>query len=340
MSDFKIYTDEETAAILKQEAEAAKVGKTPEVAPAAAEPIKEVTPAEPAPILAAATPDQNAHPEPKAILGEEYASWDQVKSSLTRAKELESKNKELEDKVKEYTPVDPYVAELNKARQKGISKEAFDQFYSSDPEKLSPEEKISMHMQLRDGVTKEQADFLVNKKYGTDEYEPGSDEVKAIEIDKSIAVRLAEKEIAAIRTDLMVSPLEKAVEARVKEFEPIVPTILNEISTLGEGELAYKVPKETIDLVNDNLKAMISSEVFDMDRATPENIAKLKTMAMNLVKGMEHDNHVRHVKNEMEKKQLEEKVNPRPTTGEKPPPAKISAKEEQMAWAELVNKHG
>ncbi len=332
----------------------AKSGETtppaPAPAPAPAAPVAEVpkqevqTPAAPVPATPAAeTTPQNA-PDLKGILGDEYDSVEKVKTSLTRLKDMEAKYKELEDKVKEYTPVDPYVAELNKALKSGITKEAFDQFHVSDPSKLTPSEKISMQYQLRDGLTKAEADLIVDKRYKlgefADSYEDDARQKQIDEITLKQDGNAADAYLAGRRSELMVSPLEKAMDTRVKEFEPVVSTIISGLSKVGEGDTASQISKETIDMVASNLKTMISSDAYNMDKATPEAVAELTSLATLLAKGMEFDRHEKHLKNEMEKLRLKEQVNPRPTNGEEAPGKKLSTKESYQKLVDHVNQFG
>lgn len=316
----------------------------PPVTPAAEEEVeKPIIEASAAPAPAPA-PVQNATPSPKEILGDGPDSWDEVKSRLTRLSELEPKIAEYETKVQELSPADPYVAELNKALKKGISREAFNEFYSSNPEELKPEQLVSLQYQLRDGLTKEEADFLVAERYKLGEfkdlYEEGAPELKLAGITLKQDANAAKSFIDSHRAEIMTSPYEKAVQERVKEFEPIVPAILNEISTVKAGEFTYNMPKETIEKAKGHLNALLQSDMLDMDKATPENIKQLKDIAYGQAIATEFENIVKFIATEYDKKILTEKVNPRPVTGVDAPKPVASEKDKQMAMANAFNSFG
>jgi len=311
------------------------LGAAPEVVAPASEPA---APAAPAPV-------QNAHPAPKEILGEEYASWDEVKSKLNRVSELEPKITEYENRVQELSPADPYVAELNKALKKGVSRDAFNEFYSSDPQTLQPHELVSLQYQLRDGLTKDDADFLVAERYKlgefADQYAEDSPELKLAGITMKQDANAAKSFIEQYRTDLMVSPIEKAVETRVKEFEPVLPTIVKDIATIQAGDFTFNVPAETLAEVNKHLNTLLRSDLLEMDKASPENVQQLKDVALGQVIAKEFKNIVQFLATEYEKKALQEKVNPRPVIGANaPPPVKMSVTERDQAIMEAANRAG
>lgn len=343
----KFYTDQESMDIAAGKNPVA-TSAAPAAEPASPTPTEkkeDTSSPETAPTPAAET-IQSPTPGPKEIFGEGYESWEKGQADLTRLRDMESRYKELEEKVKEYTPEDPYVAELNKALRSGITREAFDQYYTSDPEKLTPSQKISLQYQLRDGLTKAEADLMVEQRYKLGDFAPDYDEADARqkqidEITLKQDSNAADAYIRQRRSELVVSPLEKAIEASVREFEPIVPTIISELTTLGEGEYAYTVPKETTDAVNEHLRGLIGSGIMEnMERATPQAIATLKGIASDFVKGREFDNYRKFINTVWEKKTLTEKVNPRPPAGENPPPPGPSKYEQQMQIAKAFNDFG
>lgn len=298
----------------------------------------------PAPAPAPAATSDNSTLTPQGIFGEGFGSWDDVKGRISKVTEYEGKVKELETKLQELQPADAYVASLNKALKQGISAENFNRFYHSDPEKITPDQAISLRLQFERGLTKEEADYRVSRKYLLGEHgeglEPQSPEVRDAQIDMKIDGADALKFLEQYRLEQIIPPGQREAQARIEAFTPVIPTVVKEVATMDLEGFPYAVPEATQQKVLQHLKEMVAVEGIQLSATNPEDVTRLREAAKREVVYLEHQNMLKVLKSEMEKKALADKVNPSSKpAGEKPPtPEKSAYERRQQGIVDLINK--
>ncbi len=180
--------------------------------------------------------------------------------------------------TKETNPyADDYVRDLNEARKSGVSRENFDKVYNSDPDKLTPIEKVMLQKQWQLGLSEASAKLIVEDEFhlGLQETEDMTDLQKA-EVQRLKNVGNAKLEAASKSADaflrehkktLLTPPVQQAAvtqEAIIKDWTPVMPTITKEYEVLQIGtDINIKFPPEELqaihNLVLDDLKLSTAS---------------------------------------------------------------------------------
>lgn len=306
----------------------------PVPAPVAVEP----PPAEPAP-----TPTPEPIPAPAVV---EF-NWKE-KFNVDNEDALKSKLSELESKANRNPYASDYVKQLNEAVEKGIPIETFNAVYSVDPKNLSPQQAISLKYQWESGLSKEEADALVESKYRLgEEYDETDPDVKRSRIELKVDAAIANTFINTHRSQALTSPLEQAVQQNLSTWQPAIGSLVQSSSTftMPEGIAPYTASQETLKAANEFMNSLISSPGFEADPSLDKE--KVAGIARNFILASEHQNIINHLASEykksmdamvveMEKKHIADKSNPRPPAPNAPPAAPLTNDSKMKAFVEGI----
>lgn len=281
----------------------------------------------------AATTTSTPTVQPKEILGEEFASWDEVKTVLTKSKEAESKVAELEKNLKENEFANEEIRALNKAAKSGVSRESFDMASKADTAKMTPQQILSMDLQVSKGLSKEDADFRVSQKYKLgEEFLESDPTVRDARIEMKIDAQDAKERVDAFRVDKLTPEPVKLAEKKLAAWEPVLPQVMETIKTIPlevEG-MAYPVSPELLKKATDHARKFVSSELLNLDPTTPEGKETVQNVLQAYVWANEGPKMLRYQATEIEKKYIAKEVNLRKPEGEQGAPPLIS-KEQHLA---------
>lgn len=313
-------------------------------APAAAEPpVAEPTPApvaatpEPTPTPAPAEPTPApTEPTPTPAPVVEF-NWSEL--GVKDAQELKSRLAELEEKANKDPFASPYVKALNEAAAKGIPVEVFNAVYSVDPKNLTPAQAISLKYQWEAGLSKEEADTLVQNKYRLgEEYDETDPDVKRSRIELKVDAAMATTFIESHRAKELTSPVEQQVQQNLSTWQPVIGPLVQTYGSfkMPEGIADYAVSPDTLKAATELMNSVISSPGFSADPSADR--AQVEMIARNYITATEHPKIVEHIKQqyeakmatalrEMELKHIQDKSNPRPAGGTPAPNAPLNKDE-------------
>lgn len=291
----------------------------------AAEPIPPATPSEeqskpienqaatPLATEAAATEAAQVVFNPKEVFGEQYESVDFVKSRLQAAEELSQKVKELESR--QVTFANDYVRELNEVLRKGISKEAFDQVYFSDPSKLDDAQKLMLSLQWEKGFSEQDAREIIEHKYKLGEYEIDSDpDVRVARLMLKADAKEADKFLEQYRQKQMTPPTKPDHTHIVQAWEPVIPNLLDKVKTITLGDISYNFPQDVVNQAKKEIGEFIGND-FQGDSKNPEHQAFISQIMSDRVRALGFEKAITHFQTELEKKFISKEANPRRDAG-------------------------
>lgn len=224
-------------------------------------------------------------------------------------------------KVEQDAKKDPFandwIRNLNKAVAEGVDPAVYMEVSNVDTEKLSEADAIILQMQWKDGLTREEAEFLVNRKYrlgGEDEVDPSDPDAREAAINLKLEGRSAKEFLSKYKQEALTSPIEKR-QAEIKSaWEPAIPTVLEKYKTFPiegkSGQYNFPVPPEALGKAQELLQSVIDSGMFDTmpDREGMEYAEAIvrNEILSNMVSTM-----IDAVADQYKQKALAEKHNPR-----------------------------
>lgn len=280
--------------------------------------ITEVVPATEAKVETPIEPTPAPQPifNPKEAFGAEYDSVEQVKARLDEYKTLTEKVKELESK--QTVLANDYVRDLNAALLQKISKEAFDQVYFSDPEKLDAAEKLQLQLQWKHGYSAEDAKLVVERKYNLgDDYDSDDPDVKVARLMLTADSKEAESFLSQYRQQQLTPPSKPDQTQIVTAWEPIIPSIIEKVKTIKINDLTYEVPQEITAQVKQEVIDLLGND-FQGDSKNPEHQAYMQNLVAERIKVLTFESAMQYFLTEQDKKAIAEKANPSKVLGENP----------------------
>lgn len=233
------------------------------------------------------------------IAGKEFKTEDDLKNFFQKAKGNESLESELEtirQQLEEQKGAQPKFAneriqKLNDLYASGASSDqikAFEQINAvGELKDLAPIDAVKIALQLRDGLTAEEADIKIKNTYKLDEQQYDADQIKTSNIDLKLDAKKDLEYLEQYKAKVEEIPANAAEQAQAqrqaeldqqvanyrKEVAPIAKLIQDDFTAIKGVNVNGKKGDEavTIDLpVNEEHKAKISEWLTDY--ATINNI--------------------------------------------------------------------
>lgn len=157
-----------------------------------------------------------------------------------------------------------YIRDLNDAVRAGIDPELFATVSSINLDELTPKDALILQYQMRDGLSWEDAEMLVNETYRLDDemYSDDDAQTKTARIKAKVDANQAYEYLSQYKSDALTPPIEKQIERQVEAWAPVIPKVIESFKTLEfEGKAGkYQFPvseenqREAAKLFNDVLQ--------------------------------------------------------------------------------------
>ena len=254
-----------------------------------------------------------------------------------RIKQYEAENADLKTKATTSPFANPLVAKMNELYAGGASSEQIDAFVKINKvesiDALQPLEKMSLALQIREGLTKEQAEAYVSGSYNLTPIDPenaadvaeANREAIRLQIDskkEAEFLKTHKVEVSKVPTDdnsANEQRIQQQTEQHVAALKPIAKNIIDSISFKDvvingkDGEAAIK-----IDLpISPESKQFMESKVMDVIAQsglnipnTEEGIKHITSIAENILVLQNYKNWIAESVNTRETQVRAEYVNP------------------------------
>lgn len=294
-------------------APAAVIAETPEE-PAVVETTATTT-EEPAPPAEQPQPTFDIASVLNGKFGDKFKSLDEIEAAYT----------ELEAKANQDPFANDFVRNLNKALKDGIDPQLYMEVSSVDVDSMSERDALVLEMQWKNGVSKEDAEFMVDRAYklnSEEELDQSDPDVREAQIKLKIDAKNAKNFISEYKKDSLTSPIEKRQAEVTKAWEPIIPSIVDKFKTypLNGKTGNYEVPvaPEALKSAQELLKSVIDSGMLD-NMPDKEGLAVAEAIVEKEILYQSRASFADYLADTLKAKQLEEKHNPRkPAAQEKP----------------------
>ncbi len=215
--------------------------------------------------------------------------------------ELSSKaNKadEFEQRFKEVEPANEFVSELNKLLKNGASKEQVIEFYQlsqTDLTTLSPKEAEIMRLQKDKGLSKEDAEFSVERKLNKDVLDDETVRLNEIELkarfkDNVEYLKQYRKELSVTEAQKKSEELATKRQDYLQKVDAVVPQLAKELTSVKIADIAgdkdnpmpfeYVLPDEFRKEADKILRNVIVNNGYDVDRQN--DIEQAKDVALKI----------------------------------------------------------
>jgi len=177
-----------------------------------------------------------------------------------------------------------YIRSLNDAVRAGIDPEVFAAASQLNLDEVSPKEALIMQYQLKDGLSWEDAEILVNEMYRLDDeaYSDDDPATKSARIKAKVDANAAYEYLAEIQQDALIPPREKQIEMQVRAWDPVIPQVMDSFKTLEfegkAGKYQFPVSEQSQQEAANLFRQVIESGIVD-SMPNDEGIE----FAMNLV---------------------------------------------------------
>lgn len=231
-----------------------------------------------------ATPEPVTFDENKFLtekFGDKFKSFEEITSKLgeldqinTRYTQAEQKAKDLESKLSENEFANDYVKGLNKFVKDGGDMDVYNKVAGIDVTKISEKDALVLKYQFQHGMSKEDAEFKVARRYKIgEEFNAEDPDVRESRIDLQIEGREAKDFLSKYKAEQLVPPGAKTeadqkqlVQSRIASWQPHTNTLLTSLNKVEvpfdekKGDtISFNIPKETIDHLSGHMQVVLEN---------------------------------------------------------------------------------
>jgi hypothetical protein len=290
---------------------------------------------------------------------------DELNAALQKAQQLadlesqvnqyKTQNEELKLKAEADPFANDYVRKYNALASGGATQDQLDAFSkvnkSGDIDKIDPVEAKVLALQLKNGVSEQEARRYVNRTYKLDPDAYTEEEIADAQLDLKIQSQADKDFLKTYKAEIEVSPAsvqerqqmqaQQQYEAHLQKLEPIVNSVIQEVPNLfkglslngkeGEGAIKhdFQPSAESVQNLNAYIKQFVSSQGTDLP-ATQEGREKIAAYAQNVLAMANYKNWMIEAASAREKQVRAEYHNPTPINrGQDNPVAVNPSKVEQ-----------
>ncbi len=232
-------------------------------------------PAPPAQPTDAQTAPQNSNwiSEAGKIAGVEFQSEDEVKNFFEKAKNYTDLQSKYDDLNRSYESLkdqpEPFandkIKKLNEMMKQGRSQDdiaAFEKINSvGELKDLQPLDKVKLALQLRDGLTPEEADIRIKSLYKLDEETYDADIIAENKINLKLNAKKDEEFLESFRVKLEENPAQQQQQDFTKQIAEYTEKVTPIIKSIGEKYTAIK---------GVNLNGKTGNDAFTLDLPVSE----------------------------------------------------------------------
>jgi hypothetical protein len=265
----------------------------------------------------ATAPTETPTYDPRAIFGEEYDSFDKVKSEM---EQLRSQLQEWQSKEPEFANDD--LRYINYALKAGFTEDQADTLKGVSTGQLTdPVEIVAAKLQLQYGWDLDRIENYLKRTYKLGEFYDEDDpdvqiardqlEMQSV-IDKDYLLEQANK----IQVPQYMNP-QDIISNQIEQWKPIIPQMLSSNSVLKLADnMDYKVPQETLQAAEKHVMEVLGYDYFDMQ--SEEQRKGIQDVIHKEIVYREFNNIVNYLNVENEKKAIRDKSNVPSPSGVKP----------------------
>lgn len=241
--------------------------------------------------------------------------------------EIENYFMETEAKVNQDPFANDFVRNLNKAMADGIDPDLYVAVTSVDTQEMDPKEALIIQAQWENGLSREDAEFFVNRTYRLsddgDELDMSDPDVREAQIRMNIDSQKAKDFIESQKSLALESPRERFQAQVTQAWEPVIPKVVNQwkdIKVQGKsGEYSIPASPEALNAAQQMLSEVIQSGLLDM-MPSQEGLEIAHAMVEKEILKHDFSAAIDYIADSLKAKQLEERHNPRRPVGQYTPP--------------------
>lgn len=253
------------------------------------------------------TPSQATTYNPKEIFGDQYDSFDKVKSEL---EQLRSELQSMQSREPEFANED--LRYKNYALKAGFNESQADALKGVIAGTLTdPKEIVAAKLQIQYGWDKHRVDNYMNRTYKLGEYYDEDDpEVQVakdqLEMQSVIDKQFLEQQAQKIQMPQYVDP-QQVIGQQLDQWKPVIPEMLKANSVIQLGNMEYKVSQETLEAAEKHIMDVLGYDYFDIQ--SEDQRRGIQDVINKEVVYREFNNIVNYLSVESEKKAIRDKSN-------------------------------
>lgn len=253
------------------------------------------------------TPSQATTYNPKEIFGDQYDSFDKVKSEL---EQLRSELQLMQSREPEFANED--LRYKNYALKAGFNESQAEALKGVITGTLTdPKEIVAAKLQIQYGWDKHRVDNYMNRTYKLGEYYDEDDpEVQVakdqLEMQSVIDKQFLEQQAQKIQMPQYVDP-QQIIGQQLDQWKPVIPEMLKANSVIQLGNMEYKVSQETLQAAEKHIMDVLGYDYFDIQ--SEEQRKGIQDVINKEVVYREFNNIVNYLNVESEKKAIRDKSN-------------------------------
>jgi len=231
--------------------------------------------------------------------GLKFKSIDDLKSTTSASKEVKNLQKKIAE-LESIIPADESSKNLIKFLKEGGTAEKYLKLQELDVTKMSDRDKMVQLHVLKNGLSKDEAENLVDETYRLSEEEDADDRsVKAARTKLKIDAKGdAEGFLNKWRQEAVVPQSELKAQQLAAKWEDTVPKVIDNISdattfSFDKQTYKYNLTKEQKDELAETFKEAITNIPDNIDPNTPEGMKYASEMANFLTWG-KHGRSIAH----------------------------------------------
>jgi len=162
-----------------------------------------------------------------------------------------------------------YVRNLNEAIRAGIDPEVFNTVASLDLDEMSPKDALILQYQMKDGLSWEDAELLVNETYRLDDemYSDDDPQTKMARIKAKVDANEAYEFLTQFQQEALTPPIERQIEMQKRAWEPVLPKVLDSFKTLEfegkAGKYQFPVSQESQRAAQELFAEVLDTGIID-----------------------------------------------------------------------------
>lgn len=276
------------------------------------------------------------------VAGQNFDLSGKFNGKFSSLDEIESYVSQLEEKANKDPFANDLIRDLNKAIAEGVDPDLYMAVSRIDAETLSERDALILELQWKNGLTAEDAEFMVSKTYRLsddgDELDMSDPDVREAQIKLRVDGQKAKDFLSQYKQDALTPPIEKQIKEVSAAWNPVIPQVLNNWKsfTINSKTGTYQIPTSdaAMKAAESLLRETIETGLFD---SMPDKDGMAIANAIVEKEIMKHDlqHAVDYVADTLKTKQLEEKHNPRKPVGADSAPI-AAGQDDLISWLKKV----
>jgi hypothetical protein len=233
--------------------------------------------------------------------GGKFKTTEEIQNKLKELDELSGKYSAAELKAKELETnlsqapkfANDYIKGLNDYVSKGGDPKVYERVAGIDVDKLNEKDALVLKYRFEHGLSKEEAEFKVARKYKlSDQLDADDPDVKDARIDLRLDGKEAKKYLAQYKSEQMIPQsvreqqnFETQRQARVDSWKPQTAPFIESLKKIEipfdeKNSVTFEVPQETINEVTETMQQVIDAVGINPDQ---EGLQQMKEILLSKI---------------------------------------------------------